>query len=185
VSLSATYSSDVSLKSTFENMSINSAANHWVPEQPYNDLPELPPALELETRPVLKQCVLARAALAALKQAAALIPNQQMLINTIPLLEAKDSSEIENIVTTADRLFQFAQADNGGADAATKEALRYRTALYAGFQSLAQRPLCTATAVAGRQGKAVCPSAADAAACGRQQPRRQLVNPVCAGRSAA
>jgi len=147
VSLSATYSSDVSLKSTFENMSINSAANHWVTEQPYNDLPELPPALELETRPVLKQCVLARAALAALKQAAALIPNQQMLINTIPLLEAKDSSEIENIVTTADRLFQFAQADNGGADAATKEALRYRTALYAGFQSLAQRPLCTATAV--------------------------------------
>src|SRR6185436_10778557 len=55
-------------------------------------------------------------------------------------------------------------------DAATKEALRCRTALYAGFQSLAQRPLCTATAVAGRQGKAVCPSAADAAACGRQQP---------------
>jgi len=110
-------------------------------------LPQLPPAVELETKPVLKQCVLARAALAALKQAAALIPNQQMLINTIPLLEAKDSSEIENIVTTADRLFQFVDANEGGADAATKEALRYRTALYAGFESLAQRPLCTATAV--------------------------------------
>jgi Fic family protein len=137
----------VSLKSTFENMSINAAANHWAPDRPHNELPQLPPAVDLETRPVLKQCVLARAALAALKQAAALIPNQQMLINTIPLLEAKDSSEIENIVTTADRLFQFAQADGGGADAATKEALRYRTALYASFQSLAQRPLCTATAV--------------------------------------
>jgi Fic family protein len=119
----------------------------WSPERPYNELPPLPPPVELETKPVLKQCVLARAALAALKQAAALIPNQQMLINTIPLLEAKDSSEIENIVTTADRLFQFADANDGGADAATKEALRYRTALYAGFQSLAQRPLCTATAV--------------------------------------
>jgi Fic family protein len=70
-----------------------------------------------------------------------------MLINTIPLLEAKDSSEIENIVTTADRLFQFAQGADRGADAATKEALRYRTALYAGFESLSKRPLSTATAV--------------------------------------
>ncbi len=119
----------------------------WLPDRPYNDLPRLPPLAELETRAVLKQCVLARAALAALKQAAELIPNQTMLINTIPLLEAKDSSEIENIVTTADRLFQFAQAGDGAADAATKEALRYRTALYAGFQSLAARPLCTATAI--------------------------------------
>lgn len=127
-------------------MTFNPAVD-WTPERPYNGLPQLPPAIELETKPVLKQCVLARAALAALKQAAALIPNQQMLINTIPLLEAKDSSEIENIVTTADRLFQFVDANEGGADAATKEALRYRTALYAGFESLAQRPLCTATAV--------------------------------------
>lgn len=106
-----------------------------------------PPPVELETRAVLKQVVLSRAALAALKQAAALIPNQMMLINTIPLLEAKDSSEIENIVTTADKLFQFAHAHDGAADAATKEALRYRTALYTGSDSLARRPLCTATAV--------------------------------------
>jgi Fic family protein len=119
----------------------------WLPGQPFNSLPPLPPAIELETKPVLKQCVLARAALAALKQAAELIPNQTMLINTIPLLEAKDSSEIENIVTTADRLFQFAQVADGGADPATKEALRYRTALYAGFLSLATKPLSTATAV--------------------------------------
>ena len=128
-------------------MSASAAPDHWAPEQPFNSLSTLPPAIELETKAVLKQCVLARAALAALKQAAALIPNQTMLINTIPLLEAKDSSEIENIVTTADRLFQFAQAHDGGADPATKEALRYRTALYAGFQSLATRPMCTATAV--------------------------------------
>jgi Fic family protein len=119
----------------------------WSADQPFNGLPPLPPAIELETRPVLKQCVLARSALAALKQAAALIPNQTMLSNTLPLLEAKDSSEIENIVTTADRLFQFAQGGDAGADPATKEALRYRTALYAGFKSLAIRPLSTATAV--------------------------------------
>ena len=82
----------------------------WRPDQPYNDLPLLPPAAELETRPVLKQCITARAALAELKQAAELIPNQGVLINALPLLEAQASSEIENIVTTTDRLFQIGRA---------------------------------------------------------------------------
>jgi Fic family protein len=118
----------------------------WRPEQPYNCLPPLPPARDLETKAILKRCITARAALAELKQAAELIPNHGVLINTLPLLEAKDSSEIENIVTTTDKLFQHAQSDSL-ADPATKEALRYRTALYSGFHSLAQRPLCTATAV--------------------------------------
>ena len=122
----------------------------WRPELPHNLLPALPPARELESRAVLKACIEARAALAELKQAAELIPNQAMLINTIPLLEAKDSSEIENIVTTTDQLFQYAQSPAQGqdnADPATKEALRYRTALHRGYQSLKDRPLCTATAV--------------------------------------
>lgn len=119
----------------------------WRADRPYNELPQLPPLVDLETRAVLKRCITARAALAELKQAAELIPNQTMLINTIPLLEAKDSSEIENIVTTTDQLFQYAQGGDGQADSATKEALRYRTALYSGFQSLQARPLCTATAV--------------------------------------
>ncbi|WP_291121794.1 Fic/DOC family N-terminal domain-containing protein [Hydrogenophaga sp.] len=118
----------------------------WHPQQPHNELPAWPPAHELESRVVLKACIEARAALAELKQAAELIPNQAMLINTIPLLEAKDSSEIENIVTTTDQLFQYAQGHDN-ADPATKEALRYRTALHQGFQSLQARPLCTATAV--------------------------------------
>jgi Fic family protein len=77
-----------------------------------------------------------------------LIPNQAVLINTIPLLEAQASSEIENIVTTADRLFRIADNVNEShADAATKEALRYRTALHDGFKLLERRPLTTATAV--------------------------------------
>jgi Fic family protein len=118
----------------------------WHPDQPCDPLAALPPAHELESRLVLKACIEARAALAELKQAAALIPNQAMLTNTIPLLEAKDSSEIENIVTTTDQLFQHAQGQDS-ADPATKEALRYRTALHQGFQSLNARPLCTATAV--------------------------------------
>lgn len=122
------------------------ATSAWKPALPYNHLPFLPPAVELETRVVLKACIEARAALAELKQAAELIPNQAMLINTIPLLEAKDSSEIENIVTTTDQLFQYAQGQDN-ADPATKEALRYRTALHHGHRLLTDKPLCTATAV--------------------------------------
>ena len=117
------------------------------PQRPYNDLPLLPPEAVLETRAVLKACIEARAALGELKLAGDLVPNQGVLINTIPLLEAQASSEIENIVTTTDRLFQFANDIDGGADPATREALRYRTALYEGFQSLAKRPLTTGTAV--------------------------------------
>ena len=118
----------------------------WQADKPYNDLPALPPPQEIETKAILKQTVTARAALAELKQAAELIPNQSMLINTLPIMEAQASSEIENIVTTTDKLFQFMDAESQ-ADPVTKEALRYRTALFKGFQSLAKRPLCTQTAV--------------------------------------
>lgn len=117
----------------------------WHPVQPYNDLPPLPPAVEVETRPVLKQCIVARAALAELKQAAGLIPNQGVLINALPLLEAQASSEIENIVTTIDRLFQY-QSAGEHADPATREALRHSNALLEGFRALKQFPLNTRTA---------------------------------------
>ena len=118
------------------------------PNRPFNELPGLPPRVELETKAVLKTCVSARAKLAALKEAAALIPNQDVLINSIPLREAKDSSAIENIVTTNDKLFRFANADANQADMATKETLRYRTALLLGYESLKNgRPLTTNTAV--------------------------------------
>lgn len=121
------------------------ALMQWQPDRPYDDLPVLPPALDIETKIVLKQCITARSALAELKQAVQLIPNPAMLINTLPLLEARASSEIENIVTTADSLFQHLQAD-GSADAATKEALRYRDALFEGVKLLQARPLTTRTA---------------------------------------
>jgi Fic family protein len=122
-------------------------ARRFDPSRPYNELPRLPPSRDIETRAVLRACIDARAALAALKQAGHLIPNQSILINTLPLLEARASSEIENIVTTADRLFQHAQDESQPADAVTKEALRYRTALKHGFDSLAARPMTTVTAV--------------------------------------
>ncbi|MBX9927094.1 MAG: Fic family protein [Hyphomicrobiaceae bacterium] len=116
------------------------------PARPYNTLAKLPPTVELETKPVLKACVAARAALAELRLAGDLIPNPSVLINTIPILEAKDSSEIELIVTTNDALFREATLNEGG-DPATKEALRYRAALYHGLDQIKSRPLATSTAV--------------------------------------
>ena len=110
------------------------------PEQPYNDLPLLPPKRELETKAVLKKCVAANRALAELKGAGDLIPNQAVLINAIPLQEAKLSSEIENIVTTQDALFQAALDESRVTDWATKEVLRYRTALWRGFKAVQGAP---------------------------------------------
>jgi Fic family protein len=117
------------------------------PRRPYNDLPLLPPASEIETKAVLKKCVLARTAIADLRRAGELIPDQSVLVNTIPLLEAKDSSEIENIVTTNDALFREASHRDEAGDPSAKEALRYRAALYSGVQMLKDRPLSARTAI--------------------------------------
>jgi len=105
------------------------------------------PGGDLESKQVLEACIRARAALAELSAAVDLIPNPAILINTLPVLEARASSEIENIVTTTDRLFQFATDEAAQADAATKEALRYRTVLRRGSELLARRPVSTNLAV--------------------------------------
>lgn len=133
-----------------ENMSIEIQVIDMTfrPNIPYNDLPLLPPTTDIETRAVLKACIAARAAVAELKISGQLIPNQAVLINSIPLLEAQASSEIENIVTTTDKLFRFANESGAQADPATKEALRYRTALSEGFETLRRRPVTTSTAIA-------------------------------------
>ncbi|RPI25463.1 MAG: Fic family protein [Acidobacteria bacterium] len=110
------------------------------PLVPYNDLPLVPPAEDLETKEVLKKCISAHRALAELKGAGQTIPNQGMLINTLVLQEARSSSEIENIVTTDDAVFQ-ALATSGSADPAIKEVLRYREAIKDAFESVSQRPL--------------------------------------------
>ena len=118
------------------------------PEVPYNSLPDLPPPVEsIETTEILKKCIKARVALAELKQAAELIPNAAVLVNTIPLLEARASSEIENIVTTTDKLFEYADIAEDRADAATKEALRYRTALFEGTKMVLRGMLTTDMAI--------------------------------------
>jgi len=109
-------------------------------------LDELRPE-RFDTVPILRQLAAANRQLAELKGIAGSIPHQGILINTLGMQEAKDSSEIENIVTTTDRLFQFAHLAENRADPATKEVLRYRTALRAGFEWIRERPLNTRLAV--------------------------------------
>lgn len=119
----------------------------WRSDMPYDDLPAVPPpGIDLEPKVVLKAAIEARSALAALTQAGRLLPNPNVLIHAVPLLEAQASSEIENIVTTADELFKH--VDRGGGDHATKEALRYRAALFAGVDAIRERPLSARTAAA-------------------------------------
>jgi Fic family protein len=111
------------------------------PRRPYDALPLLPPGLDVETKAVLKQCLSATRALAELKGAGRLIPDQSILINAIPLQEAKLSSEIENIVTTQDALFRAALDESKPTDPQTKEVLRYRTALRHGYEVVASKGL--------------------------------------------
>lgn len=118
----------------------------WSPEAPYNDLPPPPGVGELETRPVLKAAIAANAALAQLGQAARSMPNPAVLTNTIPLLEAHASSEIENIVTATEELFRHMDDEEMVDDPAIRETLRYRTALRAGSDAVADRGLTRATA---------------------------------------
>lgn len=112
---------------------------HFDPDKPYNDLPLLPPKAELETKAVLRKAIAANRALAELKGAGDLIPNQGVLINAIVLQEAKLSSEIENVVTTNDELYR-AFADSGQtADPQTKEVLHYSEALWHGYELLKKK----------------------------------------------
>ncbi len=107
------------------------------PQTPYNDLPPLPPfGVELETRAVLKQAIAANRALAELKGAGELLPNQAVLVRVIGLQEAKLSSEIENIVTTNDELYRAFSDENASYAPETKEVLHYNAALWHGYNRL-------------------------------------------------
>ncbi len=104
--------------------------------KPTYQIPDLPPAGDLETVPVLKALAKANRALAELKGRASSIPNQGILIDTLALQEAKASSEIENIVTTQDELFQADLFPEGPQSAAAKEVALYRDAIKIGFDRL-------------------------------------------------
>lgn len=108
------------------------------------DIPILPLGYDLETKDVLKQVNRSNRKLAELKGVAKTIPNERILISCLTLQEAKDSSAIENIVTTQDDLYQ-AGLDHQSilVSAAAKEVLRYREAIFHGFNLLKNRNLLT------------------------------------------
>jgi Fic family protein len=107
------------------------------PNKPYNELPFLPPSKEVwEQIEVYKVLAEARAALAELKGRCPVIPNPYMLINTLVLQEAKDSSSIENIFTTSEKLYRAFASSMVTADPQTKEVLRYRQALLTAWENL-------------------------------------------------
>jgi len=109
---------------------------------------DIPPLTDLRPerfdRPdILKRLNAASRRLAELKGVAASMPNQGILISTLGLQEAKDSSEIENIVTTHDELFREADLPEAASSAATKEVARYREALRVGFEAVRTTGLLT------------------------------------------
>lgn len=110
-------------------------------------LPMLPPNVELETRAVLKQLSRANRALAELKGYADTIPNKHILINAVMINEAKDSSAIENIITTHDDLYK-AMSDVSGVSPAAKEVVSYRTALWYGYEQVKAREMLTTNMIA-------------------------------------
>lgn len=101
--------------------------------KPTYAIPHLPPKGELETHAVLRAASRAHRHLAELKGRASSIPNQGILIDTLSLQEAKASSEIENIVTTQDELFQASLFPENPSSAAAKEVALYRDALKRGL----------------------------------------------------
>jgi len=100
----------------------------------------LPLNIDLETKQILKKSILANRALAKLNGVAKIIPNQKILINSLILQEAKDSSEIENIITTHDELYQ-SSLDLDNITHATKEVQSYSRALLKGFDLVKEHSL--------------------------------------------
>ena len=105
-------------------------------------LKTLPPSVNLETHRVLKQLIRSHKALAELKGFADTMPNKHILINAVMINEAKDSSEIENIITTHDELFQ-AMSQSDYPNSATKEVVNYRSALWHGYEMVKEKQLLT------------------------------------------
>ena len=107
-------------------------------------IPLLPLGFDLETKEILKQVNRSNKKLAELKGVAKTIPNERILISCLTLQEAKDSSAIENIVTTQDDLYQAGLGNQAIlVNAATKEVLRYREAISHGFNLLKRNNLLT------------------------------------------
>lgn len=113
------------------------------PKTPYNNLPDLPPAADIETKKILRKTISAGRALAQLNGTLLNLPNPTLFLDTIYLQEAKASSEVENIITTNDELYQSLVAEKTIEDDATKEVLSYKEALWMGLKQLKSKPFIT------------------------------------------
>ena len=102
-------------------------------------IPTLPLKEDVETKKILKKTALARSALAEMKGSAVSIPNEKILLNTLSLQEAKDSSEIENIITTQDELQQSDFNARKFKTLAAKEVFNYSHALFVGLKKMRQK----------------------------------------------
>ncbi len=129
------------------------------------------PLDQLETPAVLKKLITARAALAELKGVAGTIPNERILIDTLVLQEAKDSSEIENIVTTHDEVYGSHLGDVQFKSPAAKEVHSYADALKAGFNQVRKNNLIHLRLILQIQGTIEGNNAAI-----RKQPGTKLIN---------
>jgi cell filamentation protein, protein adenylyltransferase len=117
-------------------------------EKPFNALSLLPPVKEkIETVKILRQLVKSSVALAELKGIAKILPNPEILLNAVILKEARASSEIENVITTQDKLYQALSAKGIQIDSATKEVLRYREAMLYGFHFIQKKGFLSTNAV--------------------------------------
>lgn len=115
---------------------------------PFNELPLLPPNQnKVETITVLRQVVRSSIALAELKGLVNTLPNPSILLNAVILNEARMSSEIENVITTHDKLYQALSATGTQIDHATKEVLRYREALLEGFHIIIEKGFLTTNGI--------------------------------------
>lgn len=103
---------------------------------PFNQLPDLPPAANLETPEIFRATIQANRLLAELKGFCETLPNPQLLLNTIVLQESKESSAIENIVTTQDELYKATLMGDMVKNQSAKEVLQYRQAMYWGLDQL-------------------------------------------------
>jgi Fic family protein len=115
----------------------------YSPDLPYNELPLLPPKVEIETTVILKKTITASRALSELKGAITNLPNPNLFIDTIQLQEAQASSAIENIITTHDELFKQSITSKKTDSLAVKEVLYYKDALWHGLEVMKQKPLLT------------------------------------------
>jgi Fic family protein len=112
--------------------------------KPFNDLPSLPPKIELETTKIMRKAILANKALSKLVGSSQQLPDESILINSITIQEAKLSSEVENIITTNDALYEAMVADDKIVEPETKEVLHYKDALFEGYKFVVNNKMLTA-----------------------------------------